>query len=396
MHIAGTNGKGSTLAFLKAICEAAGLTAHCYTSPHLIRFTERISIAGYHIDEETLTDVLKECEAANAGNAITLFEITTVAAFLAFSRQTADITLIETGLGGRFDSTNIFEEPALTIITPVSMDHMDWLGHTIADIAFEKAGILKTGVPSVIGPQLPDAHAVIAKCAKEVGANIITHGKDWDFCNSGDGFLLNIGDLEIPLPRPSLPGNHQTINAATAAMAARVVPDLSISNAAIIKGLQHTTWPGRLQKLTGPLAARLPEGWSVWLDGGHNTAAANALATSASEWKDQPLHLIFGFLNSRDPRAFLKPLANHAKTLQAVAIPGEETSLTPAGIAKAAREIGIVATEETDFVAAIDRIILSSDTPGRILICGSLYLAGAVLAYEEAPSKDGASISEIT
>ena len=396
VHIAGTNGKGSTIAFLKSICELAGLTAHCYTSPHLIRFTERISIAGSHIKEETLTDVLKECEAANAGNAITLFEITTVAAFLAFSRQRADITLIETGLGGRFDSTNIFEKPALTIITPVSMDHMAWLGHTIADIAFEKAGILKSGVTGVIGPQLPDAHAVIAERAKEVGANIITHGKDWDFQNCGDGFLLKMNDLEITLPRPSLVGSHQTINAATAALAARLVPELSISNAAIIKGLKRTTWPGRLQKLTGRLASRLPKGWSLWLDGGHNTAAANALATVASRWQDQPLHIIFGFLDSRDPRAFLKPLADYAKTLQAIAVPGEESSLTTASITKAARESGIVATEATDFITAIDKIALSSDKTGRILICGSLYLAGAVLAYEEAPPKDGASKSKTT
>jgi dihydrofolate synthase/folylpolyglutamate synthase len=374
----------------------AGLTAHCYTSPHLIRFAERISIAGRHIDEETLTDVLRECEDANEGNAITLFEITTVAAFLAFSRQKADITLIETGLGGRFDSTNIFEKPALTIITPVSMDHTAWLGHTIADIAFEKAGILKSGVTGVIGPQQPDAHAVIAKRAKEVGAKIITHGKDWDFYDSDDGFLLKMSDLEITLPRPSLAGNHQTINAATAAITARVLPDISISNAAIIKGIQRTTWPGRLQKLTGRLATHLPKGWSLWLDGGHNTAAANTLATTALGWKDQPLHIIFGFLNSRDPKAFLQPLADFTKTLQAVAIPGEEASLTSASAAKAAREVGIVATEATDFIAAIDRIILSSDTPGRILICGSLYLAGAVLAYEEAPQKDGASISKIT
>lgn len=387
MHIAGTNGKGSTLAFLKAIFAEAGLTAHCYTSPHLIRFAERISVAGNHIDEDILTEVLNECETANAGNSITLFEITTVAAFLAFSRQPADITLIETGLGGRFDSTNIFEKPALTIITPVSMDHMSWLGNTIADIAFEKAGILKSGVPAVIGPQLPDAHAVIAKCAREVGANIITHGKDWNFEECSDGFLLKLSNLEIALPRPSLAGNHQTMNAATAAIAAKVIPGLSISNDAIINGLQRTTWPGRLQKLTGPLAARLPEGWSLWLDGGHNTAAAKALANAAASWKDQPLHLVFGFLNSRDPKAFLKPLVDYAKTLQALSIPGEEASLTAASIAEAARAVGIAATEANDFVAAINRIVVSSDMPGRILICGSLYLAGVILAYEEALSK---------
>jgi dihydrofolate synthase / folylpolyglutamate synthase len=391
VHIAGTNGKGSTLAFLKAICEAAGLTVNCYTSPHLIRFAERISIAGSAIDEETLVSVLEECEAANAGKPITLFEITTVAAFLAFSRQPTDITLIETGLGGRFDSTNVFKKPTLTIITPVSMDHMSWLGNTLAEIAFEKAGILKTDVPAVIGPQHPDAEKVIRDRAKKVGTKTISNGKDWDILSNSGVSSIKFGDTEIALSQPSLTGDHQIINAATAAIAAKQLTHLSISDDAIRHGIQNARWPGRLQNLDGVLAKYLPAGWSLWLDGGHNAAASEALAIVAKQWNDQPLHLIFGFLNSRDPQEFLGALTDHIDTLQAVPIPGEEASLTAAETAGAARQLGIVTEEAEGFAEALHRIVEQAEKPGRILICGSLYLAGAVLAYEETPPKGGAS-----
>lgn len=391
MHIAGTNGKGSTLAFLRAMCEAAGLTVNCYTSPHLIRFAERISIAGTAIDEETLTRVLEECEAANAGKPITLFEITTVAAFLAFSRQPAEVTLIETGLGGRFDSTNVFEKPALTVITPVSMDHISWLGNTLAEIAFEKAGILKPNVSAVIGPQQPAAGNVINVRAKEIGTRTITHGKNWSFSASPDGCSVVIGDSEITLPRPALTGDHQITNAATAAVAAKQLTQLTLSDDAIRNGIQNARWPGRLQRLDGALASLMPTGWSLWLDGGHNVAASEALADVAKHWDDQPLHLIFGFLNSRDPVEFLAPLANHIDTLQAVAIPGEEASLSASESAAASKQLGIITEEAAGFVEALRRIIEQAEKPGRILICGSLYLAGAVLAYEETPPKGGAS-----
>ncbi len=391
VHIAGTNGKGSTLAFLKAICEAAGLTVNCYTSPHLIRFAERISISGKDIDEETLLGVLEECETANAGKPITLFEITTVAAFLAFSRQPADVTLIETGLGGRFDSTNIFNKPTLNIITPVSMDHMSWLGDTLAEIAFEKAGILKPGVAAVIGPQQEAASKVIHDRANEMGVSTITYGKDWSFSDTASGFLLKRGETELELPRPSLAGAHQITNAATAAIAAKQLTRLDISDDAIRDGIQTAHWPGRLQCLNGALANLLPSGWSLWLDGGHNAAASDALASVAKQWNDQPLHLIFGFLNSRDPKEFLSPLARHIDTLQAIPIPGEEASLSASNTAEAARQHGIVTSESEGFVEALQRVVAQADKPGRILICGSLYLAGAVLAYEEAPPKDGAS-----
>ena len=373
------------------MCEAAGLTVNCYTSPHLIRFAERISIAGTAIDEETLTRVLEECEAANAGKPITLFEITTVAAFLAFSRQPAEVTLIETGLGGRFDSTNVFEKPALTVITPVSMDHMSWLGNTLAEIAFEKAGILKPNVSAVIGPQQPAAGNVINVRAKEIGTRTITHGKNWSFSASPDRCSVVIGDSEITLPRPALTGDHQITNAATAAVAAKQLTQLTLSDDAIRNGIQNARWPGRLQRLDGALASLMPTGWSLWLDGGHNVAASEALADVAKHWDDQPLHLIFGFLNSRDPVEFLAPLANHIDTLQAVAIPGEEASLSASESAAASKQLGIITEEAAGFVEALRRIIEQAEKPGRILICGSLYLAGAVLAYEETPPKGGAS-----
>jgi dihydrofolate synthase / folylpolyglutamate synthase len=391
VHIAGTNGKGSTLAFLKAICEAAGLTVNCYTSPHLIRFAERISIAGSAIDEETLIDVLEECEAANTGKPITLFEITTVAAFLAFSRQPANVTLIETGLGGRFDSTNVFEKPALTIITPVSMDHMSWLGDTLAEIAFEKAGILKTGVPAVIGPQQSDAGKVIQERAKEIGTKTISNGNNWGILSIDGTPSIKFSDTELALPPPSLIGDHQIINAATAAIAAKQLTNLGISDDAIRSGIQNARWPGRLQPLDGALAKLLPAGWSLWLDGGHNAAASEALAAVVKHWDEQPLHLIFGFLNSRNPQEFLTPLADQIDTLQAVPIPSEEASLPAIETAAAARQLGIVSEEAKGFAEALHRIVEQAEKPGRILICGSLYLAGAVLAYEEAPPKDGAS-----
>jgi len=391
VHIAGTNGKGSTLAFLKAICEAAGLTVNCYTSPHLIRFAERISITGSAIDEETLISVLEECETANAGKPITLFEITTVAAFLAFSRQPADVTLIETGLGGRFDSTNVFKKPALTIITPVSMDHMNWLGDTLTEIAFEKAGILKTNAPAVIGPQQSDAREIIQGRAEEINTKTISMGKDWDILDIDGVPSITFGDTELSLPQPSLTGAHQITNAATAAVAAKQLIQFDIPDNAIRSGIQNARWPGRLQPLDGALAKLLPADWSLWLDGGHNAAASEALAAVVKQWNERPLHLIFGFLNTRDPQEFLGPLADHIDTLQAVPIPGEVASLSATETAIAARQLGIVTEEANGFAEALHQIAEQAEKPGRILICGSLYLAGAVLAYEEAPPKDGAS-----
>tara|TARA_Y100001936_G_scaffold250849_2_gene304829 strand:- start:26296 stop:27195 length:900 start_codon:yes stop_codon:yes gene_type:complete len=298
--------------------------------------------------------------------------------------------LIETGLGGRFDATNVFGTPALTIISPISMDHMSWLGDSIEKIAFEKAGILKPGVRAIIGPQEESAHSVIAARGRELASPLVTHGNDWTFSKNSEGFVLEDGKNSQDLPPPSLAGDHQIINAATAVVAACRLNELNIPIDAIRKGIQTAFWPGRLQKLKGALANRLPDGWSLWLDGGHNVAAAEGLAAASAKWDDQPLHLVFGFLNNRDPTAFLTPLAKQVSTLQAIQIPDEEASLTAEDAARAALEAGVPAQAAKNFVEAIDLIVSDSATPGRILICGSLYLAGAVLAYEEAPPEDGA------
>ena len=283
------------MAFLKAICEAAGFVVHSYTSPHLVRFAERISVAGRLLDDHELVSLLEECETVNGGEPITFFEVTTAAAFLAFARTQADVTLIETGLGGRFDATNVFDRPSLTAITPVSMDHMSFLGETIDAIAFEKAGILKKDTPAIIAPQQSAASRVIQDRADQVGAPLWCFGTDWQADTTADGILLRDGAETVSLPPPSLLGPHQTINAGLAAICARRLPSLSVGTDALAQGLRTAIWPGRLQRLdNGPLAAHLNPGWELWLDGAHNAAAADMLAQVASTWEEKPLHLIFG------------------------------------------------------------------------------------------------------
>ncbi len=386
VHVAGTNGKGSLIAFLKAICEAAGLSVHAYTSPHLVRFAERISVAGKLLDENALVALLEEVEAANRGQPITFFEVTTAAAYLAFARSPADVTLIETGLGGQFDATNVFAQPALCAITPVSMDHMRFLGDTLDAIAFEKAGILKAGVPAVIGPQADAALGVIETRAAEIAAPLHTHGRDWRVEISADGFRLHDGDTDLALPPPSLPGAHQIANAASAAICARRLDGLTIDADAIATGIAGAVWPARLQRLgLGKLAARLGPGWELWLDGGHNRAAAEALAPELAGWGDRPLFLVFGALDRRDPAEFLAPLAPYVTALQAVAIPDEATSLGAEALRDAANDAGLQARAANSLAEALDSIAQAEPAGGRVLICGSLYLAGAVLAQNETP-----------
>lgn len=392
VHVAGTNGKGSFLAFLKAICEAAGYVVHCYTSPHLVRFAERISVAGRLLEDHELVSVLEACEDANNGQSITFFEVTTAAAFLAFSRTRADVTLIETGLGGRFDATNVFERPSLTAITPVSLDHQRFLGDTIEAITFEKAGILKKDTPAIIAPQPPAAARVIRDRAAQVGAPLWCFGDDWQSDSTADGIRLRDGVETLLLPPPSLFGPHQAVNAALAVIAARRLPDLPISAESLTQGLKAARWPGRMQRLVnGRLAALLPTGWELWLDGGHNTAAAVVLAGVASGWSDKPLYVIFGALSARDPVEFLTPLAPHVRHLHGVAIPGEETTLAADAAAGAARSAGMAASEAASVADAVMSIVRTAPAPGRILICGSLYLAGSVLSQNETPPNGGAS-----
>lgn len=377
VHVAGTNGKGSVIALLRAMLEADGRRTHVYTSPHLVRFHERIRLAGAPIPEADLLALLQACEAANGEAPITFFEITTAAAFLAFAETPADVLLLEVGLGGRLDATNVIAEPALTAITPVSMDHMQYLGPTLAEIAFEKAGILKPGVTAVIGRQARAAAEVIDKRAAEVAAPLLRQGRQWEVVPKREGFHLRDGDETLELPRPALVGAHQFDNAGQAAVLAR---RLGLPQAAIAEGLRRVYWPARLQHLThGPLISSLPDGWQLWLDGGHNAQAGEILAAEAAGW-DQPLDLIYGMLNTKAAADFLKPLAGCVRRLRAVAIPGEPNSLSAVEAAAHAEACGISAQSAGDTATALRQLVAAAEGPGRVLICGSLYLAGKVLA----------------
>ncbi len=387
VHIAGTNGKGSTLAFLRAMLEAAGNRVQVYTSPHLVRFHERIRLTGGPVAEPDLAALLETCEAANGAAPITFFEITTAAAFLAFAREPADILLLETGLGGRLDATNMIARPLLTAISPISVDHVQFLGETIEEIAFEKTGILKPGVPAVIGPQAPEAMAVIERRAAEEDAPLHRYGREWQVrpeASAEDGGLVFEGRGKARgYPTPALLGAHQIENAGLALACAELLDDFGLDAAACTAGLAQAEWPGRLQRLTrGPLIELLPEGWELWLDGGHNAAAGAALARDLADWRERPLHLVYGMLNTKGAQGFLRPLAPCAETLHAVAIAGEPASLSAEEAAREAREAGFRAQANASVADAL-RAIAKDRAPGRILICGSLYLAGQVLAENQ-------------
>jgi dihydrofolate synthase/folylpolyglutamate synthase len=380
VHVAGTNGKGSAVATMRACLEAGGYRVHVYTSPHLVRFHERIRLAGKLIDEDALLELLEECERANQDEPITFFEITTAAAFLAFSRTPADAVLLETGLGGRLDATNVLPRPAATAITPVSLDHQAFLGDTIAAIAGEKAGILKPGVPAIIGPQPDEAEAVIEARANAIGAPLLRWQREWRCDPSGEGMHYQGPRWHLDLPVPSLPGVHQIANAGTAIACLEHMPQFALPPAAIAEGLRQIDWPARFQRIRhGPLVARLPTGWELWLDGGHNPAAGEVIADVAKGWRDRPLDLIVGMLKTKDASGFLAPLAPHARTLLAVTIPGEENPHPAAEIVVSGRSVGIAAREAASVDDAL-RDIVRQPGPARILICGSLHFAGVVLA----------------
>ncbi|WP_299600586.1 folylpolyglutamate synthase/dihydrofolate synthase family protein [uncultured Tateyamaria sp.] len=377
IHIAGTNGKGSTQAMIRAGLEAAGHKVHAYTSPHLARFHERIRLAGELISEPDLTVYLDECYAANGGANITYFEITTCAAILAFARTPADYTLLEVGLGGRLDATNVIDTPALTIITPVSMDHEAFLGNTLAKIAGEKAGIIKRGVPCIVGPQDEEGLDVIEAQAARLGAPVQAYGQHWHAAPERDGMIFQDEVGLLDLPRPVLPGDHQIQNAGMALAALR---HLGCDEAACHAAVTQAHWPARMQRLcSGPLAERAAQaGAELWLDGGHNPAAGAALASVLRSLPKRPTHMICGMLNTKDAGGYMAPLAAEVDSLTALSIPGEANTLSAADTAKAAREVGMVAHEAEDVGAALDAI-LARDPHARVLICGSLYLAGAVL-----------------
>lgn len=382
IHVAGTNGKGSTIAFLRSCLEAAGKRVNVFSKPHLVRFNERIRIAGKLVDDGPLISLLEECERVNAGQGITYFEITTAAAFLAFARQPADVTLIETGLGGRFDASNVFAQPLITAITPVSLDHQHFLGDTVARIAFEKAGILKPQVPAVLAPQSNEAEPVLTSEATRIGAPLYRFGQEWRVWPGNAGLHYESRRWKLDLPPPGLLGRHQYDNAGTA-LAILDRAGLIGDAGALAAGLRHVEWPARLQHLTtGTLVDLLPPDWELWLDGGHNQAGGAALGAIAREWQDKPLHLVFGMLESHDAAAFLKSLTPKVASAVTIAVPGEPATRSADDAAAAARQSGIAAETAPDIAAAVKKA--ASGAPGRILICGSLYLAGRVLALNRA------------
>jgi dihydrofolate synthase / folylpolyglutamate synthase len=386
VHVAGTNGKGSLVAYLRAMSEAAGYRVHVYTSPHLVRFNERIRVAGRLIEDGELDAILTECEEVNAGKPITFFEITTVAAFLAFARHPADLAILEVGMGGRRDTTNVVD-PTLSAITPIGYDHTGFLGDTLESIAAEKAGILKHAVPAVIGRQREVSAKVIAAEAAKLAVPLFRMGRDWQMTPTAAGFRYESDQLSLDLPAPALVGAHQLDNAATAVACVERLrtAQLGMDDGAVRKGLLSVEWPARLQKLTrGPLPDSLPPGCELWLDGGHNEDCGLALAHMASDWAKEPaplpLYLIFGMLTTKDASGFLRPLARHAKAARAVPFPEGHSAYTPQEACAKAAEVGLDCAPANDIGAALEDLLATQPAPMRILICGSLYLAGAVLA----------------
>lgn len=375
IHIAGTNGKGSTQAMIRAGLEAAGNTVHAYTSPHLARFHERIRLAGELISEAHLTEILDECYAKNDGGNITYFEITTCAGLLAFARTPADFTLLEVGLGGRLDATNVIDQPELTIITPISIDHEQFLGNTLTKIAGEKAGIIKRGVPCVVGPQPEEAMDVIEATAARLGAPLIAYGQHWHVWEERGRLIYQDERGLLDLPLPNLPGAHQIHNAGAAIAALRHLgKDDNAAEAAVTQAF----WPARMQRLVdGPLVEAAPQA-ELWLDGGHNPAAGQAIGIHLASLPQRPTHLICGMLNTKDISGYLTPMMPHVASLTAVSIPDEQNTLPADETTRMARAVGMQASEAEDVHSALAAII-AAEPNARVLICGSLYLAGAIL-----------------
>lgn len=388
IHVAGTNGKGSTIAFLRAILEAAGKSVHAYTSPHLVRFNERFRIGGpgegHLVSDDELVSVLEECEHANGGEPITVFEITTAAGLSIFARHPADVLLLEVGLGGRLDATNVIDKPLASVITHVSIDHTDFLGDSLEKIAAEKAGILKTGIPAVVASQHREVLSVIERQAGRLGVPLKVAGEDWTATEERGRLVYQDEAGLLDLPAPRLYGRHQFENAGLAIAALRTVRPFAIPTGAFEAGMTKADWPARLQRLgQGRLVDLAPAGSELWLDGGHNPDGGRAIAATLADLEERvsrPLILVVGMLASKDCEGFLRNFAGLARRLIAVPVPGIEKALTSEAVADIARAIGISATSRdnlTEALLAARRLDL--DPPPRILITGSLYLAGEVL-----------------
>jgi len=388
VHVAGTNGKGSLIAFVRAIAQALGKRVHVYTSPHLVNFHERIVLAGAAgsapITEDRLVDCLARAEATNGGELITLFEITTAAAFLAFAETPADLLLLETGLGGRLDATNVVEKPLVTSITPISIDHVSFLGHTLPSIAGEKAGILKPGVPCVVGRQDERALKVIEARAEAVGAPLHVFGRDFDVFEQHRRLIFQTASRLLDLPLPRLNGRHQIDNAGAAIATASVAFGDALTVEALEQGLSHAEWPARLERLgdDGGLYQYVGDGTEIWLDGGHNAAGGQAIAHALAEFDERvprAVHLVWGMMETKDAHAFIAPFKGLVERVYTVPIPEETNAFSAEALAEIAASERFDATPTAGIAHALMQSKAALGRPGRVLICGSLYLAGHVL-----------------
>ncbi|UWU69236.1 folylpolyglutamate synthase/dihydrofolate synthase family protein [Bradyrhizobium sp. NC92] len=394
IHIAGTNGKGSTLAYLRATLEASGLRVHAYTSPYLVRINECFRLGrvggGVLVDGDELLAALEEVERVNAGEPATLFELKTAAAFQLFAQNPAEIVLLEVGLGGRLDSTNVVDQPAACVITPVSMDHMDFLGDTLASIAGEKAAIIKRGVPVICAEQMPEAMAVIEAQARRMRAPLFAAGESWHV-NVERGRLVYSDDRGLmDLPAPRLFGRHQFANAGLAIATLRALPDLKVNHAAFEAGILSAEWPARMQRLTsGELLSWGPQGSEIWLDGGHNAEGGRVAAAAVGDLEERvsrPLVIIAGMMANKDAQGFLANFAGLTRHIIAVPIPDIENAMPVDRLVDAARSLGMRVEPAPGVEAALRALAqLAYELPPRILITGSLYLAGHVLAINGTP-----------
>ena len=374
IHVAGTNGKGSVCAFLRAMGEAQGWRVHVTTSPHLVRFNERIRLAGTLVTDAALSDALDRVEAANGEAPITVFELLMAAGFLLFAEVPAELCVLEVGLGGRFDATNVVAHLAACAVTSISLDHREMLGDTLAKIAFEKAGIFKPGSPAVTGAQPAEVLAVLQAEADGRGVHLGARDRDWTAEPTDGGFRFTDAAGSLDLPPPALLGAHQIDNAGIAVAALRA-SGLAISDDALARGVAGAVWPARMQRLGGRLAALLPAGWELWLDGGHNPGGGVAVAAQLRQWADRPTHVVVGMKQAKDTAEFLAPILPLAASLWAVAEPGQHLALPVQAIVAASGGIAQPGPTVRDALARI----VANGAPGRVLICGSLYLAGEIL-----------------
>ncbi len=379
IHVAGTNGKGSTIAFLRSIFEKNSLKVHTYTSPHLIKFNERIRINSKIIQNDLLIELLEECEFYNKKNPITFFEITTVAAYLGFSRIKSDILLLETGLGGKFDATNVIPSSFCTVITPISMDHMSFLGNSIKSITKEKVGIFKKNIPSVIAPQSREALDIIEKESKKKNVTLYRYNSEWKvFIKNKKNFTLKLGNSEYNIRTPKLYGIHQLYNAGTALIVSKVQNKFKLKDNLISHGVSETFWPARMQQIkNGKLKNIVGNNFEIWLDGGHNIHAAEMLKDNFEKWRDKKLFMIFGMVGGKKPEEFLKNLVQYITFLQIIPIQNHK-SIYQEEIISIFKNKNL-SIQNTKCVNEALENIKKKYSGGRIIICGSLYLAGEIL-----------------